>query len=102
MESTQTDIRVHAKKKKNLQIAPHSPGDITFMMISVFEKEIPLPETCKLFPFFGPRLRKLKTYLESQQPRTFLQFWRDERGDRSWWVFWSFLFFIGLGYSSLS
>lgn len=62
---------------------PHYPEDIALIIISVFEKEIQLPEIFQLFPYFGPRFRQLKTYLDAQQPRTFLQFWRDERDDGS-------------------
>ena len=82
--------------QRALELAPDYPEDITFMMISVFESEFQPFESFQLFQYFGPRLRQLKTYLDSRQPQTLLQLWRDGRDARSWWIFWAFMLFVGV------
>lgn len=96
IEERNQDQVTSAPMFKVLELSPHYPEDVAFMIISVFERELQNREDFQLFPYFGPRLRQLQTYLDSQQPRGFLQFWRDDRDARSWWTFWLFLSFVCL------
>lgn len=55
------------------------PEDVALMILSVFETDFQHDEAFRRFPYFGPRLRQLKTYLDSHRPHTLLQLWRDGR-----------------------
>ncbi|RAH43121.1 uncharacterized protein BO95DRAFT_455358 [Aspergillus brunneoviolaceus CBS 621.78] len=66
--------------------APYHPEDIRFMITSIFQHDH--------YEYFGPRLRKLKTYLDTQQPKTMKQLWVDRRDARMWWTFWGSAFFL--------
>jgi hypothetical protein len=75
--------------KHILDLAPNYPEDLKFMIISVMENKFADIESFARFPYFAPRLRRLKTYLDSRQPRTIRQLWYDRRDYRSWCMFWA-------------
>ncbi|KAF3063286.1 hypothetical protein CFAM422_010138 [Trichoderma lentiforme] len=70
------------------------PEDIKFMVISLLQRDFGEFEAFQAFPYFGSRLRQLKSYLDAHQPRTWLQLWRDDRDIRAWWMFWTFMGFV--------
>lgn len=70
------------------------PEDIKFMIVSLLQRDFGEFEAFQTFPYFGSRLRQLKTYLDAHQPRTWLQLWRDDRDIRAWWMFWTFMGFV--------
>lgn len=61
--------------------------------------------TISQFPYFHERLRELRFYMDSQQPKTLLGLWRDRRNSNSYWTFWFVVFFgfssIGLAFGGL-
>ncbi len=69
--------------------------DMRFQMCATFRIEFRDQEGFDRFPYFGDRLRQLKTYMDMQKPRTFRQMWKDSRDSTSWWTFWAVLFFGG-------
>ncbi|PYH98810.1 hypothetical protein BO71DRAFT_394976 [Aspergillus ellipticus CBS 707.79] len=88
-KSTSTPMR------EILSMAPFFPEDIRFMMQSVFEHDLSRPDLPFLrFQYFSPRLRLLKTYLDSRQPQTLREMWMDRRDARAWWTFWGWAFFM--------
>lgn len=74
--------------------APYHPEDIRFMITSIFQRDVRPNEAFLHYEYFGPRLRKLKTYLDTQQPKTMKQLWVDRRDARMWWTFWGSAFFL--------
>lgn len=72
------------------------PEDIKFMVISLLQRDFGEFEAFQTFPYFGTRLRQLKTYLDAHQPRTWLQLWSDDRDIRAWWMLWTFMGFVGV------
>ncbi|RAH64680.1 uncharacterized protein BO66DRAFT_415691 [Aspergillus aculeatinus CBS 121060] len=74
--------------------APYHPEDIRFMITSIFQHDVSPKEAFLHYEYFGPRLRKLKTYLDTQQPKTLKQLWVDRRDARVWWTFWGGAFFL--------
>ncbi|CAK38028.1 hypothetical protein CBS63078_6717 [Aspergillus niger] len=75
-------------------LVPFYPEDITFMITSIFQHEFHANEPFITYEYFGPRLRRLKTYLDNQQPTTLKQLWFDRRDAREWWTFWGGAFFL--------
>ncbi|RAL03329.1 uncharacterized protein BO80DRAFT_377333 [Aspergillus ibericus CBS 121593] len=74
--------------------APYYPEDIEFMINSIFEHELHSDEPFLRYDYFGPRLRRLKSYLDNRQPKTLKQIWCDRRDTRAWWTFWGSAFFL--------
>ncbi|UKZ75612.1 hypothetical protein TrVFT333_003300 [Trichoderma virens FT-333] len=83
-------MTTQAPMQQILGLAPY-PEDIKFMATSLLAQEFGQFEAFQTFPYFGSRLRQLKTYLDAHQPRTWLQLWRDDRDVRVWWAFWIFI-----------
>lgn len=75
------------------ELAPNYPEDLKFMIISVMENSFMDMESFVRFPYFAPRLGRLKAYLDSRQPRTIRELWYDRRDYRSWYIFWGTSFF---------
>ncbi|GAQ35546.1 hypothetical protein AtubIFM56815_002798 [Aspergillus tubingensis] len=75
-------------------LAPYYPEDIMFMIMSIFQNGFHSNEAFIDYEYFGPRLRRLKTYLDNQQPTTLKQLWFDRRDARAWWTFWGGAFFL--------
>ncbi|RAK82061.1 uncharacterized protein BO72DRAFT_464925 [Aspergillus fijiensis CBS 313.89] len=73
--------------------APYHPEDIS-MITSIFQRDVRPNEAFLHHEYFGPRLRKLKTYLDTQQPKQMKQLWVDRRDARMWWTFWGSAFFL--------
>jgi hypothetical protein len=69
-------------------LAPNYPEDLKFMIISIMENDLTDTESFVRFPYFAPRLRKIKTYLDSRQPSSLRELWVDRRDFRAWWMFW--------------
>lgn len=84
-----------APMKQILEFIPYQE-DIAFMTASILSREFREFETFQAFPYFGSRLRQLKTYLDTHQPRTWLQLWSDDRDLRAWWAFWIFISCVGV------
>ncbi|PYI01609.1 hypothetical protein BO78DRAFT_433501 [Aspergillus sclerotiicarbonarius CBS 121057] len=74
--------------------APYYPEDIKFMITSIFQHQFHSDEPFLRYGYFGPRLRRLKTYLDNRQPKTLGQIWCDRRDSRAWWTFWGSAFFL--------
>lgn len=79
--------------RQMLELAPNYPEDLKFMILSVMETDFTDMEAFLRFPYFAPRLRRLKTYLNSRQPRTLRELWYDRRDYRAWCIFWASGFF---------
>ncbi|GKZ29752.1 hypothetical protein AbraIFM66950_006379 [Aspergillus brasiliensis] len=75
-------------------LAPGYPEDIAFMITSIFQHEFNPNEPFIGYAYFGPRLRRLKTYLDNQQPTTLKQLWVDRRDARAWWAYWGGAFML--------
>ncbi|PYH83215.1 hypothetical protein BO82DRAFT_332066 [Aspergillus uvarum CBS 121591] len=84
--------------------APYYPEDIKFMITSIFQHDVRPNQAFLHYEYFGPRLRKLKTYLDAQQPKTLKQLWVDRRDARAWWTLWggAFLLLMFLVLSAMS
>ncbi|KAL3711151.1 hypothetical protein TMatcc_004949 [Talaromyces marneffei ATCC 18224] len=74
-------------------LAPNYPEDLRFMITSVMENSFADTESFVRFPYFEPRLRRLKMYLDSREPSTIRELWYDRRDYRSWCMFWGAGFF---------
>jgi hypothetical protein len=74
-------------------LAPNYPEDLRFMIVSIMENSFADMESFVRFSYFAPRLRQLKTYLDSRQPSTIRELWYDRRDYRSWCMFWGAGFF---------
>ncbi|RAH86145.1 hypothetical protein BO86DRAFT_139826 [Aspergillus japonicus CBS 114.51] len=74
--------------------APYYPEDIKFMITSIFQHDVRPNQAFLHYEYFGPRLRRLKTYLDTQQPKTLKQLWVDRRDARAWWTFWGGAFLL--------
>jgi hypothetical protein len=71
------------------ELTPNYPEDLKFMITSVMEARFSEDmESFVHFPYFAPRLRRLKQYLDSREPRTLRELWVDRRDYRAWWMFW--------------
>ncbi len=79
--------------RQMLELAPNYPEDLKFMIISVMETDFADMEAFLRFPYFAPRLRRLKTYLDSRQPNTLRELWYDRRDYQAWCIFWASGFF---------
>lgn len=103
-QPTKTIQKIHSRDQhKTTQAAMQQisgvascPEDIKFMAISLLQRDFGEFEAFQTFPYFGSRLRQLKTYLDAHQPRTWLQLWSDGRDVRAWWMFWSFMGLVGV------
>ncbi|PWY78268.1 hypothetical protein BO70DRAFT_372023 [Aspergillus heteromorphus CBS 117.55] len=84
-----------------LSLHPYYPEDIRFMMRAVFEHDLSMQDQPFIrFAYFGPRLRMIKTFLDSKRPSTLRQVWVDRRDAREWWRFWGsvlFMLMVGMG-----
>lgn len=76
--------------------APTYPEDIKFMILSIMENDMTETESFVRFAYFAPRLRRLKTYLDSRQPSSMRELWVDRRDYRAWWMFWGGAFLGGV------
>ncbi|KAL6701638.1 hypothetical protein J3F84DRAFT_399334 [Trichoderma pleuroticola] len=102
-QPAKTIHKIHSRDQHKTTQAPMQqilgvtacPEDIKFMIISLLQRDFGEFEAFQTFPYFGSRLRQLKTYLDAHQPRTWLQLWSDDRDVRAWWVFWIFMGFFG-------
>ncbi|KAL8711504.1 MAG: hypothetical protein Q9220_004162 [cf. Caloplaca sp. 1 TL-2023] len=56
------------------------------------------PEIMKYseFPYYGKRLRELRCFMDSQQPKGPLAMWRDKRNSNTYYTFWLVALFGGL------
>ncbi|KAL8731989.1 MAG: hypothetical protein Q9181_004105 [Wetmoreana brouardii] len=61
--------------------------------------------TISQFPYYHEQLRRLRLYMDSQQPKGLLELWRDKRNSNSFWTFWFVVFFgfasVGLAFGAL-
>lgn len=74
-------------------LTPNYPEDLRFMIVSIMENSFTDMESFVRFPYFAPRLRRLKMYLDSRQPSTIRELWYDRRDYQSWCIFWGAGFF---------
>lgn len=51
------------------------------------------------FPFYEHRLRELRAYMDSQQPKGLRALWRDKRNSYAFYTFWLVILFGGLSLS---
>ncbi|KAL8922780.1 MAG: hypothetical protein Q9172_003414 [Xanthocarpia lactea] len=49
------------------------------------------------FPFYYQRLKELRSYMDSRQPRGLRALWRDRRNTNAYYTFWLVIIFSGLG-----
>ncbi|KAL8855399.1 MAG: hypothetical protein Q9178_007955 [Gyalolechia marmorata] len=49
------------------------------------------------FPFYYQRLKELRSYMDSRQPRGLRALWRDRRNTNAYYTFWLVIIFSGIG-----